>query len=97
MEGFARLGGHLTVLVHGDVPGYLVCNGVGTATSPIKQFAFDLWLFKSSAHDSHMEEEERGPYLKPDTRYTDERKDILATLAEASSSNKQYSLYRTIL
>lgn len=44
-----------------------------------------------------MEEEEKGPYLKPDTRYTNEPKDILATLAEASSSHEQYSLYRTIL
>lgn len=82
----------LSVSAYEDVPEYLDPSAAGAIRSTVNQLSFDLWTFKGYGDESHMDKEEGGLYLSPDTRYTDTcqdvfimwKQDILEALSEAN-------------
>lgn len=81
----------LSVSAYEDVPEHPDPSATCAIRSTINQIAFDMWTFKGYGDESHEDEEEGGLYLQPDTRYTDEcrdifilwKQDILEALAES--------------
>lgn len=82
----------LIVSAYEDVPEHPDPSATCAIQSTINQVSFDMWTFKGYGDESHIDEEEGGLYLQPDTRYTDEckdvfilwKQDILEALAEAN-------------
>lgn len=82
----------LCVSAYEDVPEHQDPSASCAIRSTINQLSFDLWSFKGYGDESHIDKEEGGLYLQPDTRYTDAhrdifilwKRDILTALAEAN-------------
>lgn len=63
----------LIISAYEDVPEYDAFTQFGPMKSTTKQIAFDRWFYCGNDQD---DPESEGLYLRPDTKYTDENRDI---------------------